>query len=42
RNTGGIGLGLSITRTVAHAHGGDVLLRNLEPQGLEVTVSLPR
>lgn len=41
RNTGGIGLGMSIVRTVAHAHGGEVTLRNLQPTGFEVTVSLP-
>ena len=41
RNTGGIGLGMSIARTVAHAHGGDVTLRNIEPKGLEVTLTLP-
>ena len=41
RNTGGIGLGMSIARTVAHAHGGDVTLRNLKPEGMEITVSLP-
>ncbi len=42
RDTGGSGLGLSISRSIARAHGGDVLLRNLTPQGLEATLVLPR
>ena len=41
RHTGGIGLGMAIARTISHAHGGDIALRNLEPQGLEVRISLP-
>ncbi len=41
RHTGGIGLGMAIARTISHAHGGDIALRNLQPQGLEVTISLP-
>ncbi len=42
RDTGGSGLGLSISRSIARAHGGDVLLRNLAPHGLEATLLLPR
>jgi signal transduction histidine kinase len=38
--TGGVGLGLSIARTIARHHGGDIILRNL-PHGLRVTISLP-
>ncbi|HVY05258.1 MAG TPA: ATP-binding protein [Burkholderiales bacterium] len=42
RNTGGSGLGLSIARNIAQAHGGSVRLRNLARGGLEATLSLPR
>ncbi|MGO1079074.1 sensor histidine kinase [Inquilinus sp. CA228] len=38
--TGGIGLGLSIARTVARAHGGDVILSNV-PHGLRAVIHLP-
>jgi signal transduction histidine kinase len=37
----GAGLGLSIVRSVAHAHGGDAHARALPDGGLEVTVQLP-
>lgn len=40
RDTGGIGLGLSIARNVVRNHGGDIELENNE-QGLRVSVSLP-
>jgi signal transduction histidine kinase len=40
RETGGIGLGLSIARTIARRHGGDVTLENGSP-GLRALVSLP-
>ncbi|MGH1373203.1 MAG: ATP-binding protein [Cellvibrionaceae bacterium] len=40
RQTGGMGLGLSIARQVIRNHGGDVTLDNLE-SGLKVSVSLP-
>lgn len=39
--TGGIGLGLAITRSIIHAHGGTIELRNHQDGGLEVTVRLP-
>lgn len=42
RSTGGTGLGLTIARSIARAHGGDVMLRNLPTGGLEATVTLPR
>ncbi|HEX7811761.1 MAG TPA: ATP-binding protein [Burkholderiales bacterium] len=42
RNNGGSGLGLSIARNIAQAHGGTVRLRNLATGGLEATLRLPR
>ncbi len=39
--TGGVGLGLSIARSVAHAHGGDISLENRAEGGLCATLSLP-
>lgn len=39
--TGGIGLGLAITRSIIHAHGGRIDLRNREEGGLEAEVRLP-
>ena len=41
RSTGGVGLGLTLCRLVAQAHGGQLALRNAQP-GLEVAVRLPR
>jgi signal transduction histidine kinase len=40
--TGGIGLGLSIARDIAQAHGGELRLKNLAGGGLEAIVSIPR
>lgn len=45
--TGGVGLGLSISRDIAQAHGGDITLENVHDaegrvMGLEVTLRLPR
>ena len=40
RSTGGVGLGLHLSRLVAHAHGGSLTLRNADP-GLDVTLRLP-
>jgi signal transduction histidine kinase len=37
----GAGLGLSIVRSVAHAHGGTVVARPREGGGLVVTATLP-
>ncbi|MEQ4205699.1 HAMP domain-containing sensor histidine kinase [Actinopolymorpha sp. B17G11] len=37
----GAGLGLSIVRSIAHAHGGDVVARPRPDGGLVVTVALP-
>lgn len=41
RRTGGTGLGLSIARSIARAHGGDVLVANRPGGGLRATLSLP-
>lgn len=41
RETGGVGLGLPICRSILQAHGGDVLLRNRAEGGLRATLSLP-
>ncbi|WP_417684810.1 ATP-binding protein [Roseibium sp.] len=39
--TGGIGLGLAITRSIIHAHGGTIELKNGADEGLTVEVRLP-
>lgn len=41
RDTGGVGLGLTIARDVVHAHGGTIALGNRSPCGLIVTIVLP-
>ena len=41
RETGGIGLGLAVVRSLARAHGGDVTLHNREGGGLRACVRLP-
>ncbi len=41
RSTGGHGLGLTVARTIARAHGGDVSLSNRTPRGLEALMTLP-
>ena len=41
RETGGTGLGLTIARSVARAHGGDVTLANRKPHGLRAEITLP-
>lgn len=42
KDTGGSGLGLSISETVVQAEGGKLMFENLRPKGLRVTISLPR
>ncbi len=41
RETGGVGLGLAIARTIVQAHGGEIVLRNRSEGGLEAMVRLP-
>ncbi|MDY0975809.1 ATP-binding protein [Massilia sp. CFBP9012] len=38
----GHGLGLAIAQRVLHAHGGEIVARNREGGGLQVTITLPR
>ena len=42
QQTGGSGLGLGIARNIARAHGGDLILSNLNNGGLCATLTLPR
>lgn len=39
--TGGVGLGLTITRDIIHGHGGDVTLHDAPAGGLRVVIRLP-
>jgi signal transduction histidine kinase len=41
RATGGVGLGLSIARTIARDHGGDIILANRPGGGLRAPIVLP-
>ncbi|MFY8093623.1 MAG: ATP-binding protein [Niveispirillum sp.] len=41
RRTGGVGLGLSIARSVVHGHGGDIRLLNRPGGGLNAVITLP-
>jgi len=42
RDSGGTGLGLTIARDIAQAHGGTLVLANLPQGGLEAALRLPR
>jgi two-component system osmolarity sensor histidine kinase EnvZ len=41
RETGGMGLGLTVARDIAHHHGGDVILSDSPKGGLRATLRLP-
>jgi signal transduction histidine kinase len=41
RDTGGVGLGLTIARSIIRSHGGDIVLRNRPAGGLEAVVTIP-
>ncbi|MFA7061372.1 MAG: ATP-binding protein [Pedobacter sp.] len=41
RKTGGVGLGLTVVRTVVHSHGGDIVLKNRGGGGLKAVITLP-
>lgn len=41
KETGGVGLGLSIAQAIAHDHGGELVLSNRETGGLRVEIELP-
>lgn len=42
RETGGVGLGLSVALSAVNNHGGDIAIENRTPKGLRVTIALPR
>jgi len=42
RDTGGIGLGMAIARTIVRGHGGDITLENRADGGLRATIRLPQ
>jgi signal transduction histidine kinase len=42
QETGSIGLGLAIARSIVRGHGGDILLQNRAEGGLAATIQLPR
>lgn len=42
RDTGGIGLGMAIARSIIRGHGGDIALANRPEGGLRATILLPR
>ena len=41
RETGGVGLGLTVARSIIRSHSGEVTLADREEGGLRVTVNLP-
>jgi signal transduction histidine kinase len=41
RDTGGVGLGLAVSRTIAREHGGDVKISNRPSSGLRARLELP-
>ena len=41
RETGGVGLGLAIARSIVQSHGGELTLANRPTRGLRASVTLP-
>jgi signal transduction histidine kinase len=41
RNTGGVGLGLTVVQAIVHGHGGEIVLSNRCGGGLEARITLP-
>jgi signal transduction histidine kinase len=41
RRTGGIGLGLSLSRKIVEAHGGSLVVESAPDRGTQVTLRLP-
>lgn len=41
KNTGGVGLGLSIAQDIIHHHGGSITISNSDNKGLKISIKLP-
>jgi len=41
KNSGGLGLGMAIARSVVRSHGGEIELENIENKGLDAVIILP-
>ena len=41
RESGGLGLGMAIARSVVRSHGGEIELKNIEGKGLDAIIILP-
>lgn len=42
RDTGGVGLGMAIARSIVRAHGGEITLANRPTGGLRITIHVPK
>jgi len=42
RRSGGVGIGLAITRELVKLHGGRISIQNVDPEGLRVEIRLPK